>query len=176
MEAPSIGKARDIWLISDTHFFHQNIIKYCDRPFYSVEEMNEHMVDKWNSVVKPGDKVYHLGDVFMGPIKHEHFASFWPRLRGSKRLIVGNHDDIPYLSKGGFFEKVSLWRIFTDFNLLLTHVPIHKDSIHEKIRKAGGVNVHGHTHTQGSPDGPYKSVCVELIDYTPVHIESINVK
>jgi calcineurin-like phosphoesterase family protein len=174
METPAIGKTRDIWFISDTHFFHHNIIKYCDRPFSSVEEMNEHMLDKWNSVVKPGDKVYHLGDVLMGPVSPGHFESFWSRLNGSKRLVVGNHDDIKYLSAGGFFQKVMMWRHFKDHNILLTHVPIHESSIHERIVVNGGVNVHGHTHEKGSPKGPYKSVCVERVNYTPIHIEEVN--
>lgn len=174
MEAPAIGgKKRDIWLISDTHFFHHNIIRYSNRPFDSVEEMNEHMIDKWNSVVKPGDKVYHLGDVWMGPSEHDKRARLWSRLKGRKRLIVGNHDDIPYMSSGGFFDQVYMWRVFTDFNVLLTHVPIHESSIHERIVVAGGMNVHGHTHEQGSPEGPYKSVCVEMINYTPIHIEEV---
>jgi len=172
MEAPAIGKIRDIWLISDTHFFHNNIIKYCDRPFHDIYEMNEYMVEKWNSVVKPGDKVYHLGDVYMGATE-EQFKSFWPRLNGRKRLIVGNHDDIKFLSKGNFFEKIMMWRVFRDHNLLLTHVPIHESSIHERMVINGGKNVHGHTHDGGSPKGPYKSVCVELINYTPIHIEEV---
>jgi len=159
---------RDYWFISDTHFFHQNIIKYCDRPFKSVEEMNEKLIDNWNSVVKRGDLVYHLGDVVMGDFSHSHFAHIWSRLNGRKRLIVGNHDDVKYLSAGGFFEKVMLWRAWDDKNLLFSHVPIHEESIHR-----GRVNIHGHTHNKGSPKGPYKSVCVESINYTPVNLEEL---
>ncbi|MCR9222833.1 MAG: hypothetical protein NXH70_02090 [Hyphomonas sp.] len=166
---------RDIWLVSDTHFFHENILKFTDndgnliRPgFNSVEEMNEHMRDRWNSVVKPGDIVYHLGDVMMGP--KEDFQRFWPRLNGSKRLIVGNHDDIKYMAKGSFFQKIQMWRVFADHKLLLTHVPIHESS----MMRPGMTNVHGHTHQNGSPPGPYKSVCVEMLDdYTPVHIDEV---
>lgn len=55
----------NIWLVSDTHFNHSNIIKYCNRPYQSVSEMDWDMVEKWNSVVKPNDHVYHLGDVYM---------------------------------------------------------------------------------------------------------------
>ena len=69
--------ARDIWVISDTHFDHANILNFTDavgkptRNFADVEAMNEHMIERWNSVVKPGDKVYHLGDVLFGTRKQE---------------------------------------------------------------------------------------------------------
>jgi calcineurin-like phosphoesterase family protein len=66
-----------------------------------------------------------------------------------------------------------MWRVFMDQKLLLTHVPVQEDSIHERIVRAGGYNIHGHTHDNGSPKGPYKSVCVELTNYTPVNIEEL---
>jgi calcineurin-like phosphoesterase family protein len=107
----------------------------------------------------------------------EEFRKLWPRLNGRKRLIVGNHDDIKFLSSGGFFDKVMMWRVFMDQKLLLTHVPVQEDSIHERIKDANGYNIHGHTHDKGSPisfAGPlYKSVCVELTNYTPVNIEEL---
>ena len=79
---------------------------YCGRPFKNAEHMNELLADNWNSVVKPGDIVYHLGDVFMGD--KEKFKAFWPRLNGKKRLIVGNHDEIKFLAAGAFFEKIMI--------------------------------------------------------------------
>ncbi len=163
----------DIWVTSDTHFFHDNIIQYCGRPFANSELMNECLVHNWNSVVKPGDKVYHLGDVAMGKGYTEGLGELMNQLQGSKRLIVGNHDDIPFLSKGGWFKKVQLWRVFTEYNLLLTHVPVHESSIHERIVVNGGVNVHGHIHTHNSPAGPYFNACVEKHAYTPIHLEDI---
>lgn len=162
--------SRDYWFISDTHFFHDNIITYGNRPFKSVDEMNQTLVDSWNSVVKPGDRVYHLGDVVMGG-SHEDFAKLWAKLNGSKTLIVGNHDDIKYLSKGGFFRDVLMWKFWHDKNFLLSHVPIHPNSF--EFKRGGMINVHGHTHQNGSPDGPYKSVCVELTNYTPVNLEEL---
>lgn len=164
---------RDIWFTSDTHFFHANIIKYCNRPFSSTEEMNEVLIQNWNKVVKKGDLIYHLGDVFMGPSTPDKHNWLMNRLNGSKRLIVGNHDDIPYLCQGAWFQKVMLWRVWDDKPLLFSHVPLHLDSIHERIKDKGGINVHGHTHEKGSPKGPYKSVCVELTSYTPVHLEEL---
>ena len=167
----------DIWIISDTHFNHGNILKFTDRhsgkpvrSFQSVHDMNETMVENWNKVVKPGDKVYHLGDVFFG--SEVHFKALWPRLHGRKRLIVGNHDPVKFLSSGAFFEKVMLWRKFE--NLLLTHVPVHESTLGEhRFTGKQMLNVHGHIHQNKSPDGPYKCVCVEQVNYTPVHIEEL---
>ena len=59
-------EAKHIWVTSDTHFNHANIIKYCNRPFSSVEEMNETIIANWNKVVSQGDTVYHLGDFALG--------------------------------------------------------------------------------------------------------------
>lgn len=182
-----IKEMKDIWVVSDTHFGHSRILEFRDsstgeliRPgFTDVNHMNEHMIDRWNSVVKPGDKVYHLGDVFFGD--KEEFKKLWPKLHGSKRLIVGNHDDIPFLSSGGFFQKVQMWRQFNEFGLMLSHVPLHDSSLLRQSDKTKMwpdgcetlVNIHGHTHKHGSPVGPYISACVELRDYTPVHIEDL---
>jgi len=83
------------FIISDTHFSHENILTFNRedgqkvRPgFSSFEEMDEYIVNKWNSVVKPQDKVYHLGDVVM----KKRYIDVVKRLNGRKRLIMGNHD------------------------------------------------------------------------------------
>ena len=170
---------RDIWIVSDTHFMHKNILTFRDdkgelirgKRFSDVQDMDETMIENWNSVVKPGDLVYHLGDVMMGP--KEEFAKMWPRLAGSKRLIVGNHDDIKYLSAGSFFKKVQMWRMFPDMGLLLTHVPIHESGLR---RHDGGRmlrNVHGHIHHNLSPTEHHVNVSVEAINYTPINIEEL---
>lgn len=168
----------DIWVTSDTHFGHENILNFKDsvgnpvRDFSSVEDMDETMVSRWNQVVKKGDKVYHLGDVFFG--SKDRFKSLWPRLNGSKRLVVGNHDDIKFLSSGGFFQKIMMWRVFTEFGLILTHTPQHQSALTGK--RTSLINVHGHIHQNLSPEGPYKCVCVEQTNYTPVHIESLTTR
>jgi calcineurin-like phosphoesterase family protein len=182
---------RDIWVISDTHFRHQNILKFTDHStgelirgarFKDVDEMDDHMFERWNSVVKAGDIVYHLGDVVMGDT--EWFKKNWPRLNGSKRLIVGNHDDIKFLSSGGFFQKVGMWRMFTEFGLMFSHVPLHPSNLLHLSKKGGKypedcetlLNVHGHIHHNLSPEGPYKNVSVEATDYTPINIEDLRIK
>lgn len=76
---------------SDTHFGHKNIIRYCNRPFDTVDAMNEHMIMRWNSVVEDDDVVWFLGDfAFMKP--QEAFAIF-SRLRGQINIVPGNHDE-----------------------------------------------------------------------------------
>ena len=160
------------WLISDMHFGHANIIKFTRhdgtwlRPFSSVEEMDEHIIDNWNSVVKDGDIVYHLGDVYF-----EHGHKILPKLKGRKRLILGNHDNgkASYIQSN--FQKVLAWRMFPEFGLLLTHVPVHPGSLEFKVKK----NVHGHLHQNLIDDERYVNVSVECINYTPINIEELRV-
>lgn len=178
--------SRNIWITSDTHLSHANILKFTDNDtgelirgnrFANIDEMDECILENWNSVVKQGDIVYHLGDV---TFDKERFAAMWPKFNGSKRLIVGNHDDIRFLSSGGFFKKVQMWRMFPEFGLMLSHVPLHESSL-----RRGSPNdpdapmllgIHGHIHQNPSPVGPYRNVCVEVTDYTPVNIEELRVK
>ncbi|MGE5550034.1 MAG: metallophosphoesterase [Bacteroidota bacterium] len=79
-----------IWFTSDTHFSHANIIKYCKRPFASVEEMDAALVDGWNDTVGPDDTVYHLGDFTLGDIKR--FVKWVSRLNGQIKVLPGSHD------------------------------------------------------------------------------------
>ena len=171
----------EIFVISDTHFNHANILNFKDshgnpvRPFSSVEEMNDVMIDRWNEVVKTSDKIYHLGDVFFGP--KPWIEENWNRLNGKKRLIVGNHDDIPYIASHRMFEKIEMWRMFPEFNLLLTHVPVHGSVLGERRFKGIPMtNVHGHIHNNPSPDGTYRCVCVEQIDYRPINIDELKTR
>lgn len=78
-----------IYCTSDEHFYHTNVIKYCGRPYDSVEQMNEALVNNWNSIVRPEDDVYCLGDFSMAFRSVELFSS---RLMGKKYLVPGNHD------------------------------------------------------------------------------------
>jgi calcineurin-like phosphoesterase family protein len=158
-----------IWLISDTHFTHANILTFTGddgnliRPgFATVEEMDETMVERWNAVVRPSDHVYHLGDVAM----HRRYLPIVQRLNGKKRLIRGNHDDRfrtrDLLACG--FQEIHGIRVID--RAMLTHVPVHPACLG---RFRG--NIHGHLHQNASPDGPYLNVCVEQTNYTPITLE-----
>lgn len=162
----------NIWFISDTHFSHDNILGFKNddgaymRPdFRDTIDMDETMIDNWNSVVQTNDKVYHLGDVCMcGSVRMEHILG---RLNGRKRLILGNHDDIKGTPLGRFFQKITVWRIFKEHNFVCTHIPIRIENF-----RMVQFNVHGHTHNykQGYP---YINVCVETRNFTPVHLDQI---
>lgn len=161
-----------IWVISDTHFGHHNIIKYCSRPYSGPTEMDWDIVEKWNSVVKPQDKVYHLGDVYMG-CSNGYAENILSKLNGHKRLILGNHDSGQDKLLHRYFDKIDIWRMFPEFGLLLTHVPVHESALYRGKTGKQLKNIHGHIHQNKSPDGPYQCVCVEQINYTPVNIEEL---
>lgn len=179
----------NIWITSDTHFGHANIIKYCARPFKNLQDMDDTLVENWNSVVKPGDKVYHLGDVYFKNGKSvEYWDHFFTRLHGQKRLVLGNHDDAKDMILHKFFRKIVVWRMMPEFKLLMTHIPVHEVSlgirIDERHDLAGNegmvgnevrqlVNVHGHIHQNNAYSKRYVNVCVEKTDYKPVHIEDV---
>ena len=160
---------KQIFIVSDTHLGHSNFLNFLNdkgeqiRKFASVEEMDETIIANWNSVVGHSDTVYHLGDVYFGQ-GHKHL---W-RLNGRKHLVVGNHDELKSEHLHKHFEKIMLWRHFKDFDMLLSHVPIHES----EIRKAQ-FNVHGHIHEKPSPTPRHINMCVEHHNYTPVAIEEV---
>lgn len=171
--------SRDIWVVSDTHFGHTNIIKYCNRPFGNIHEMNQCMVDNWNSTVKDGDLVYHLGDVYMSTLEFSGNEAWYllSRLKGRKRLVLGNHDEGKDNVLLKHFQKIVAWRHFKEFGLLLTHVPVHPGTLNDKTP----INVHGHIHQNivrngNVSDKRYKNVSVEHTNYTPVNIDDLRVR
>lgn len=160
------------WFVSDTHFFHENIIRFCDRPFKNAGEMNAAIVKNWNSVVGPNDFVYHLGDVFIGGTEKER-SEIVHSLNGRKRLIVGNHDDTLFKQPKvvSAFEKIKYWQGFKEEGFTATHVPHMLDRLRD-----GTHNVHGHIHNNLEKDLHYINVCVEMRDYTPVHMDQIRLE
>jgi calcineurin-like phosphoesterase family protein len=79
-----------IWFTSDLHFFHKNVIGFCNRPWTSVEEMNEGLIKNWNDRVRKTEQVYVLGDFLFGG--SSRLREIVPRLNGQKTLVRGNHD------------------------------------------------------------------------------------
>jgi calcineurin-like phosphoesterase family protein len=159
------------YVLSDTHFGHASMLTFLNpqgrhvRTFDSVEAMDDHIIRCWNSVVRPHDHVYHLGDVAMkkaGLAQVQH-------LHGHKRLVPGNHDIFPvtdYLAAG--FEKVYGMRVLDGW--VLTHLPVHPSQLGARFKG----NVHGHLHDKPSPEGPYLNVSVEAVHYLPVPLEALD--
>lgn len=163
----------ETYLISDSHFGHANICKFLRedgtklRPWDDVDEMDSFMVERWNSVVKANDVVYHLGDVAMN---RRHLKTM-ALLNGDKRLILGNHDIFDHTDYTPYFKRLHGSHKLDD--LLLTHIPVHRDS----VARWTSCCVHGHLHYKevmkviygtSVPDPLYFNVSVENIDYTPM--------
>ena len=155
-----------IYLTSDTHFNHKEIIGYCNRPFDNVKEMNRVLIDNWNKVISNKDTIYHLGDFGWG--NKEEITSIVKRLNGKKILIKGNHDKHSsnwYMDCG--FDICLDGGVILNEYYLLTHIPIH---INEK---SPFINIHGHTHQNNMEGNNYINVSVEVTGYSPVILENI---
>lgn len=146
-----------VFVIADTHFGHRKVTEF--RPWSTVEEHDRQLVERWNSVVRPSDTVWHLGDACLGGRdKLAVFAS----LNGIKKLVLGNHDTYPHDCYTPHFRKILGAAEWSD--CILTHIPIHPYQLDTRYR----LNVHGHMHAARiEGDDRYRCVSAEQIDYTP---------
>lgn len=156
------------FVIGDTHFGHSNIIKYCNRPFRDVEEMDRVLIKNWNETVSNHDIVIHLGDFAF--CARERAKEICSQLNGKKILIKGNHDnwtDDFYRNIG--FDYVSKFPIIyggtPDNNgfYMMSHAPLMLSETTPYW------NFYGHVHNDSKfADTPTsKCVCVERIGYRP---------
>jgi calcineurin-like phosphoesterase family protein len=163
------------FLIADLHLGHGGVCKFTApngvdklRPWDDPDKMDEQLIENWNSVVKPHDKVYVLGDVVLNK-KHLHKVG---RLNGRKHLVKGNHDIFKLEEYSKYFYEVSACRALKD--MILTHIPVHPNNIGRF-----GVNVHGHLHAHkvllddGSIDPRYLCVSMEQVMYHPITLEEV---
>lgn len=152
-----------IYLTADPHFWHTNIIRYANRPFSSVEEMNDSLIGNWNSVVNEDDDVYILGDFVFG-FRPAYLEYVLYHTLGNKYLILGNHD-YPLYRKGAY-KKVGGIIIYKEpieiDGYVLSHRPLEEAKVFDFI------NIHGHIHEQIKNDPHYINVCVEHTNYTPI--------
>lgn len=160
----------NIFFISDLHLGHENIMKFGQRSFDTIDEHNEAIVSSWNAVVRAKDIVWVLGDICMDMKSMELFS----RMGGRKRLILGNHDrfDIQVYLK--YFESVSSFEK-RYHGLVMTHIPVHPQ---EMAYRNWVTNVHGHIHHPEkdiqSPD--YFNVNVDLIGMVPISLDQLRTK
>ena len=163
-------KEPKIFLIGDLHFNHRNIIKYCSRPFDSVEDMNEQLIKNWNSVVGKNDIVYVVGDFAL--CGKQKIIEFGQCLNGRKRLILGNHDQASietYRAAG--FEFVYNHPIVLEEFFVVSHEPMVGFS-----PSMAFANIFAHVHDNPAyTDCSARSFCVsaERICYEPIDFETI---
>jgi calcineurin-like phosphoesterase family protein len=171
----------DTFIISDTHFFHTAIMSFAKRPYHNVDEMNEAMIKKWNSVVSNDDVVLHLGDVSFGRVIPT--IELIERLNGKKYLIRGNHDYNKhcqsYIRTGSFIDVFKGSQGFRHQDIIFSHKPIPTT-----ILPSHCINIHGHTHNNSPSiyDHPefknfnikkYINVSVEKLNYTPTRLKNL---
>lgn len=154
-----------VYGISDTHFGHENIIKYCSRPFESVEEMDKKIIKNWREVITSKDIVLHLGD--FGMCTKERAREIMSQLPGYKILIKGNHDhwnDQVYRDIG--FNYVSKFPIIYNGFFILSHAPMQLSNTTPYF------NLYGHVHNDPNYVNNDTSMClsVERINYTPKYL------
>ena len=153
--------AGTLWVISDTHFGHTNIIGHCDRPYVSVQEMNADMMTKWNARVKKGDTIIHVGD-FAFTIDEDEIRTTLEQLNGYKILVRGNHDKSKTkMARLGFDIVVDKLAI-NDVMFVHSPPPFNYNNPEQKI-------IYGHVHnnSHARPSRKCYNACVELHDYEP---------
>ena len=161
--------------IADLHLSHQNMATR--RGFSTIEEHDEHIIAKWNSVVSKRDVTYILGDVTMEK------SSPYPlldRLNGIKHIVLGNHDRRQDTKKL-FDYAESICGMINYKGVFLTHCPMHSDELNYGITK----NIHGHIHDKvvmkmldgwEVPDERYFCVSCEQVDYLPKSLEDLGIQ
>lgn len=129
--------------ISDWHYGHANCLHFDNRPFTTIQKHDAELIRRWNSVVRPGDLVYILGDMFWN--KATEAISVLKQLNGQKILIKGNHDRCHDLEfKKCFVKIVEYLEVEDDGDkIVLCHYPIPCFKNHFY----GWLHFYGHVHT-----------------------------
>jgi len=158
----------EIWFTSDHHFNHTNIIKYQNRPFANIKEMNETLIEVWNVHIKPSDLVYHIGDFVFHSKAVEPIVK---QLNGNIYLISGNHDLFNAYKDTKIKVEQYLEVNYNKQKFILFHYPIAR----WRVWYYGSIHLHGHCH------GNFKHELATAMDvgvdtnkeFRPYHIDEI---
>lgn len=160
------------WFTSDTHFGHTNIIKYCDRPFKTAEEMDNTIIENWNKVVEYNDIVYHLGDFCFGRNEGD-FNRYFHRLKGRIILIKGNHDKLTWRYRSAFFASYNSYHEvdIEGQKITLCHYAM---KVWNKSHR-GAWHLYGHSHGSLPDDKNSLSidVGVDCHNFKPLNLNDI---
>ena len=158
------------FLVADTHFNHKNIIEYESRPFNNVKEMNNKLIELWNSSVGKDDFVYVLGDFTLSR-RMDDIKNLVNLLNGRKILIMGNHDTRKpkdYVECG--FEVATRKPMMVEPGVILMHEPFEDVS----LIAPNYIYFYGHVHTNKTPMDEYCNcmcVSVERIGFKPIDMD-----
>lgn len=169
-----------IWFTSDTHFGHERVLGFCDRPWDTIAAMNRDLVDEINRWVAPEDTLYHLGD-YSFKMTLEDAANLRKRISCKDvHLVPGNHDkdwSQPAVSWAFTVEKPITVLKIDKLKLVLSHYPMAdwQGMSHESI------HLHGHIHTRGMKynelnrmQGLYRyDVGVDANDFRPICLDEV---
>jgi len=165
-ETKNMEPDKKLFVISDTHFYHTNIIKYCDRPFKDAESMNETIISNWNNTVGKDDWIIHLGDIVagVGKQKNEKVKELDKILNGKKIYIRGNHDNS--------VECVPMYEeLCFDFNpeikIYISHRP------EPNFKRKANFHLYGHIHEKKNFLNNAFNCSVEQLNYTPIEISEL---
>ena len=158
----------NIFFTSDHHFSHTNIIKYCARPYATVQEMDADMIDKWNSVVGDRDEVYHLGDFTLGNWGTAH--SYLKKLKGRICFIQGNHDGAWWSALENRQKLPPIFELTVNKQkIVLSHYPLR--SWNKSFN--GSWHLFGHEHGNLPPMGKSFDVGVDTHNLYPYSLDEV---
>ncbi len=161
------------YFTSDTHFGHENLIRFGRRPFKSLKEMDDTLIANWNAVVQENDTVYHLGDFsFRNEIGTDVYRA---RLKGKIHLIIGNHDTETLKHYADIFASINhiLEIKLEGQHIVLCHYPMRE--WHQAWRASWHLFGHVHGRLDHEPRGYSLDVGVDSHNFCPVSFEEIGV-
>lgn len=174
----------EIWFSADTHFGHDKPFLYEPRGFTNVKDMNEAIIENWNSVVKPGDITYLLGDVMLGD--NDAGIECLKQLNGQIFIIWGNHctdtrKNLIFTDERTRHKMLGGWYAFMikhgKQSIYLSHYPTLTANFDQKHFSQHVIALHGHTHQQKNwinPLNPFTyHVGLDSHNCTPVSIEEV---
>ena len=158
------------YFISDCHFDHTNIIKYCNRPFKSTEEMNNYMLSMWNNTVSKNDTIYFLGDMTFGR-NRRHIDHWISQVNGNIIFIMGSHDQ----------DRSSILRYHRYLEISFGGPPVYLVHDPDRIPESwDGWAIHGHNHNNDMIKHPLinkvekrVNVSTELLGYKPISLDRL---
>lgn len=160
------------YFISDPHFGHRNIISFTDyegniiRPFSSIEEHDNLIIENINKKARVQDKLFILGDV---AFKNSDLKIL-DRINTKKRILIkGNHDLQKLKDYSKYFKDIRAYKMLPKHGLIFSHIPIHPSQLENRFNH----NIHGHMHANKIDDKRYLNICPEQVGYEILELEEI---